>query len=156
MREGLSQLQTYVTTFDSQIENSTYLLSLKITIEDHIAKALDASHAIQRTFYVLIDSIADAQKGTLPPRVASSTLLLDALRNSSPSFPPDTTLPFPFGEDYIHAVYKLCDIHVYIYRERLGYMISVPLVQKRTFSVLRIIPIPVHVNQECSLCIDVG
>jgi chromosome condensin MukBEF ATPase and DNA-binding subunit MukB len=70
MREVLSQLQTYVTTFDSQIEKATYLLSLKITIEDHIAKALDALHAIQRTFYVLIDSIVDAQKGTLPPRVA--------------------------------------------------------------------------------------
>ena len=69
MREWLNELQTYVTTFGSQIENATYLLSLKITIEDHIAKALDASHAIQRTLDVLVDSIADAQKGTLPPRV---------------------------------------------------------------------------------------
>jgi len=54
MRDGLSQLQKYVTTFGSQIENATYLLSLKITIEDHIAKALDASHAIQRALDLLI------------------------------------------------------------------------------------------------------
>ena len=101
-------------------------------------------------------STVDAQKETLPPRVASPTLLLDALRYSSPSFSPDTTLPLPLDKDYIHAAYQLCDIHVYIYRERLGYVISVPLVQRRTFSVLRIIPIPVHVNQECFLCIDVG
>jgi len=47
MREGLRQLQTYVATFGSQIENTTYVLSLKIAIENHIAKALDASHAIQ-------------------------------------------------------------------------------------------------------------
>jgi hypothetical protein len=46
-REGLSQLQTYVATFGSQIENATYLLSLKITIENHIEKALEASHVIQ-------------------------------------------------------------------------------------------------------------
>ena len=77
MREGLSQLQTYVTAFGSQIENATYLLSLKITIEDHIAKALDASHAVQRTLDILLDSIADAQKGTLPQRVASTILLLE-------------------------------------------------------------------------------
>jgi hypothetical protein len=156
MTEGLSQLQTYGKTFGSQTENATYVLSLKITIEDQIANALDASHAIQRALDVLVDSIADAQKGTLSPRVASPTLLLDALRNSSPSFPPDTTLPFPLGKDYNHVVYQLCDIHVYIYREWLGYVISVPLVHKRTFSVLRMIPIPVHTNQNSFLYIDVG
>jgi len=147
MREGLKQLQTYVTTFGAQIENATHLLSLKITLEDHIVKALDASLALQRALDMLIDSIADAQKGTLPPRVASPTLLLDALRNSTPSFPPDTTLPFPLGKDYVHALYQICDVRVYIFKERLGYVISVPLVHKRTFSVLKMIPIPVPVNQ---------
>jgi hypothetical protein len=120
MRDGLSQLREYVATFGSKVENATYLLSLKIAIEDHIAKALDASQAVQRTLDTLIGSIADAQKGTLPPRVLSPTLLFDALKDSSPSFPPDTTLPFPLGKDYIHAAYQLCDIHVYIFKERLG------------------------------------
>jgi hypothetical protein len=156
MREGLNQLQMYVTTFGSQIENATYLLSLKITIEDHIAKTIDASHTIQRALDILIDSIADTQKGILTPRVASPTLLLDALRNSSLSFPPDTTLPFPLGKDYIHALYHLCNVHVYIYKERLGYVISIPLVHKRTFSVLKMIPIPVHMNQNSFLYINVG
>jgi hypothetical protein len=67
MRDGLNQLQMYVMTFGSQTENAMYLLSLKITTEDHIAKALDASHAIQRALDILVDSNADAQKGTLPP-----------------------------------------------------------------------------------------
>jgi hypothetical protein len=105
MREGLSQLQPYVATFGSQIENATYFLSLEITIEDHIFKALDASHAIQRTLDILVDSIADAQKGSLPPRVISPTLLLDTLKSGSPSFSADTTLPFPLGKDYLHSMY---------------------------------------------------
>ena len=155
-REGLGQLQAYVNTLDAQVETATHLLSLKITLENHIAKALDASHAIQRALDILVDSIADAQKGTLPPRVAPPTLLLEALRNSSPSFPPDTTLPFPLGKDYIHALYQLCNVHVYIYKERLGYVISAPLVHKRTFSVLRMIPIPVPMNQNSFLYVDVG
>jgi hypothetical protein len=152
-RDSLSQLQNYVTAFGSQVENATYLLSLKIAIEDHIAKA---SRAIQRTLDILIGSIADAQKGTLPPRVLSPALLLDTLKDSSPSFPPDTTLPFPLGKDYIHAVYQLCDIHVYIFKERLGYVISVPLVHKRTFDVLKVIPLPVRVNQNNFVYIDIG
>ena len=103
MRDELSQLQMYVTNFGSQIENATYLLSLKIMIENHIAKAFDASHAIQCALDIFTGSIADAQKGTMPPRVASPTLLSDALRDSSPSFPPDTTLPFPLGKSVVNS-----------------------------------------------------
>jgi len=88
--------------------------------------------------------------------VAPPTLLLEALGNSSPSFPPDTTLPFPLGKDYIHTLYQLCNVHVYIYKERLGYVTSVPLVHKRTFRVLRMIPIPVPMNQNSFLYVDVG
>jgi uncharacterized phage infection (PIP) family protein YhgE len=91
MREGLNQLQNYVATLGAQEENITHILSLKITLGYHIAKALYASHALQRALDILVDSIADAQKGILPPRVAPLNLLLDALRKSSPSFPPDTT-----------------------------------------------------------------
>ena len=155
IREGMSQLQAYVNTLGAQIENATHLLSLIITLEDHIARALDASHDIQRALDVMVDSIAYAQKGTLPPRVAPPALLLEVPGNSSPSFPPDTTLPFPLGKDYMHALYQLCNVHVYIYRESLGYVISVPLVYKRT-NVLRMIPIPVPMNQDSFLFIDVG
>jgi len=105
MTEGLSKLQPYVATFGSQVESATYLLSLKITIEHHIAEALDASHTIQRMLDILVDSIADAQNGSLTPRVISPTLLLDNLKSCSPSFPADTTLPFPLGKDYLHPMY---------------------------------------------------
>jgi len=149
------QLIIVKSTFGSQIENTTYLLSLKISIEDHIAKALDASHAIQRTVDILVDNIADAQKGSLPPRVMSPTLLLDTLKISSPSFPADTTLPFPLGKDYLHSVYQLSDVLLYTYKKRLGYVISVPLVHKGTFTVLRMVPIPVTVNHEHFRYIDV-
>ena len=121
---------------------------LKIAIEGHIAKALDASHVIQRTLDILVDNIADAQKGSLHPRVMSPTLLLDTLKSSSPSFPADTTLPFPLGKAYLHSMYQLNDVRVYTYKKLLGYVILVPLVHKRTFTVLRMVPINVPANQE--------
>jgi hypothetical protein len=124
-------------------------------IENHIAKALDASHAIQRTVDILVDNIADAQRGSLPPRVMSPTLLLDTLKGSSPTFPADTTLPIPLGKDYLHSMCQLSDVRMYTYKKRLGYVISVPFVQKRTFTVLKMVPIPVPVNQEHFLYIDV-
>jgi len=104
MREGLSHLQTYTATFGSQIENTTYLLSLKFAVENHIAKVLDASHAVLRTLDILVENIADAQKWSLPPRVMSSSQLVETLRSSIPSFAADTTLHFPFGKDYLHLI----------------------------------------------------
>jgi len=154
MREGLSKLQMYVATFGSHVKNATYLLSLKITIEHHIAKALAASHTIQRTLDILVDSIADTHKGSLPPRI-SPTLLLDTLKSSSPSFPTDTTIPFLLGKDYLHSMYQLIDVCVYTYKECLGYVITVLLVRKKTFTILRMIPIPVPVSREHFLYIDV-
>jgi hypothetical protein len=86
--------------------------------------------------------------------VISPTLLLDTLRSSSPSFPADTILPFPLGKDYLHLMYQLSSVRVYTYSKHLGHVISVPLVYKRTFTMLRMFPIPVPVDSEHFLYID--
>jgi len=95
MAEGLKQLQRHVNTFGTQLENTTYLLSLKIAIESHIAKALDASQAVHRTLDLLVESLAKAKEGTLSPRVMSPVLLLDTLKNGVSSFPPRYYSSFP-------------------------------------------------------------
>ena len=46
--------------------------------------------------------------------------------------------------------------HTYIYKKQLSYVITVPLVHKRTFSVPEIILISVHANQQNLPCTDVG
>ena len=45
-------------------------------------------------------------------------------------------------------------MRVYIYKKHLSYVISVPLVYKLRFNILRLIPIPVPVNSEHFLYID--
>jgi hypothetical protein len=80
MREGLGQLRAYFGTFGEEVENATYLLSLKITMEHHIARALDAAQVVQRAMDIRVDDIVEAQKGFLTPRVMSPSLLLDQPR----------------------------------------------------------------------------
>ena len=155
MREELIQLQRHVEDFSAQLANATYLLSLKIAIESYIAKALDASQIVQRTLDVLVDNIAEAQKGLLPPRVLSPVQLLESLRNSVPSFPTDTALPFPLGKDYLFLLHQLSDVHVYFYEKRLAYVISVPLINKKVFTMWRMVPIPLPVNHDHFVYIDV-
>jgi len=85
----------------------------------------------------------------------SPILLLENLKNSVPSFPTDTTLPFLLGKDYLFLLHQFSDVRVYTYRKCLGYVISVPLVNKRTFTMWRMVPIPVPIDPDHFLYIDV-
>ena len=69
---------------------------------------------------------------------------------------PDTTLPIPLRKDNTHVPHQHSHIHVCIYQERLGYVISLPSVQKRTFFVVRMILICVPVDQENFLHIELA
>jgi len=128
---------------------------LKIAIQSHIAKALDASLEALRTLDILVENIAEAQRGILPPRVVSHVLLLETLKNSVSSFPTDSILPFPLGRDYLFALHQLSDVRLHTYRKCPGYVISLPLVNKRTFTTRRMVPIPVPVDQDHFLYMDV-
>jgi len=91
----------------------------------------------------------------LPPRMMSPVLLLETLKNSVSSFPTDAILPFPLGRDYLFSLHQLSDVRVYTYRKRLGYVISLPFVNKRTFTTWWMSSIPVPVDQDHFLYIDV-
>jgi hypothetical protein len=54
------------------------------------------------------------------------------------------------------VIYQLCEVRVYVRKQCIGYVISVPLMHKRTFNALRVIPIPVRVNLDKFVYIDVG
>ena len=102
-----------------------------------------------------MENIAEAQRGILPPRVVSHVLLLETLKNSVSSFPTDSILPFPLGRDYLFALHQLSDVRLHTYRKCPGYVISLPLVNKRTFTTRRMVPIPVPVDQDHFLYMDV-
>jgi hypothetical protein len=154
IREGLTKLQCYTDSFVSQTGNATDLLTLKIMVGSHIARILDALNVLQRSLDVLINSITEGQKGVLQPLVVPATLLMIAFIHNSPLFPRGTSLPFPLGKDSVHLLYKVCD-DIYVHCEILGYVVSLPLVSKGSFDILRVIPILIMVKQNHSVYIDV-
>jgi len=52
-------------------------------------------------------------------------------------------------------MYQLSDVRVYTYRQRLGYVIRVPMVHRKIFTVLRLIAITLLVSREQFLYIEV-
>jgi hypothetical protein len=68
----------------------------------------------------------------------------------------DPPFPIPLGKDNTHVLHQPSDIHVCIFQEQLGYVISIPSAHKRTFIVVRMILILVLMDQENFLYVDVG
>lgn len=98
---------------------------------------------MQRNLDLMIESILNAQKGILQPQIVSPSLLLETLRKSIPSFPKGTMAPFSLSKDSVGEINKFYDVHVYINRGILGYVVIMPLVNKNTFKALKLIPLPI-------------
>jgi predicted nuclease with TOPRIM domain len=84
LREWLKRLKQYVNIMVAQYGNATNSLSVKLVVEEHIARALDAISAVQRNLVLIVDSIGKAQKGILQPLIItpdySSMLLFEAIQ----------------------------------------------------------------------------
>jgi hypothetical protein len=118
---------------------------------------------LQHNLDILLQSIVNAQKGILQPQIVSPKLIMDALIQSMPSFPKDTTSPFPLSKNSINLIYKVCNVHVYIDDGILGYVITLPLINRGTFKTYRMIPVPISLGNnkfayigtdESNLCLD--
>jgi hypothetical protein len=67
------------------------------------------------------------------------------------------------SKNSLSFIYKVCDIHVYIDKSVLSYVITLPMISTGTFKAYRMIPIPVSLGnskltyistEEPDLCID--
>jgi hypothetical protein len=73
---------------------------------------------------------------------------LETLRKSIPSFPKDTLAPFSLSKGSTSLILRICDIHIYIKNGILGYVISIPLVNRGIFAVFRLIPLPIALDKD--------
>jgi hypothetical protein len=160
VQKGLTELRQYMEGFIGKAEAKLDQISLKINAEGHIARLNNALISVQRNLDLVIESIINAQKGILQPQIVAPRLLMETLRKSISYFPKGTLAPFSLSKDSMSIISKLCDIHVYVNKEILGYVITLPLVNKNIFRALRLIPLPiarddqkfVYIDTESAIC----
>jgi hypothetical protein len=69
VKEGLSNLKSYMERVTSETEFQLKVLKVKVTTEGHIAQVSNALDAMQRNLDLMIESILNAQKGVLQPQI---------------------------------------------------------------------------------------
>jgi hypothetical protein len=147
IKSGLIKLKDYMESVASNSESRLNILDVKITVEGYIAKVNNALDAMQRNLDLMIESVMNAQKGILQPQIISPSLIVETLRSSISSFPKDTMAPFILSKDSLHLVTKICDIHIYVRNNIMGFVINVPLISRGTFKTFRLIPIPIAIEK---------
>jgi hypothetical protein len=93
---------------------------------------------------MLINSILNAQRGTVQPQIISPKELKDNLIRSAPAFSEDTTLPFRMSKNSTHLVFRVYSLQDCINEEILGYIINISLVGN--FGTYKLTPKPVALN----------
>jgi hypothetical protein len=92
----------------------------------------------------------------LQPQVISPKLLMESLIKSVSAFPKDTILPFPLSKNSTHLLLRVCKMQVYIKKGLLGYVILLLLVNRGTFSIYKLISMPMPLDKSKFLYIDTG
>ena len=67
----------------------------------------------------------------------------------------DARLPIPLSKDSIHLIYQICDVHVFLRKRMLVYVLAIPLVSKGNFDVLNVIPVPVVLGDKNLVYVNV-
>jgi len=155
LREGIRKVTEYIGILRSEIDANINLVSAKIEVEGHITRVTNAMNALERKLDLLIDSVIHAQRGMLP-QVISPATLIESLMKSAPAFPKDTTLPYPMSKDSTHLLIRLCELQVYIKSGIVGYVILLPLVNRGTFDIYKLIPIPISLHRNQYLYLEAG
>jgi hypothetical protein len=137
VKNGLTQIKNYLESVTSENRKKLNLLTAKVTVESHIARVREATNTLQRNLDILLQSIVNARKGILQPQIVSPKFIMDALIQSMPSFPEDSTSPFPLSKNSINFSYNVCNIYVYIDEGILVYVITLPLINRGTFKTSR-------------------
>jgi hypothetical protein len=156
VENSLIQVKNFLDSVMADNQKKLNVLAAKIMVESHIARSREALDTLQRHLDIVLESIVDARKGILSPQIVSPKIIMDTLIQSMPSFPKDTLPTFPLSKDSINSLYKVCDIHVYIDEDILGYVITLPLIGRGVFKAYKMIPVPIALGNHKFAYVETG
>jgi len=110
VRNGLSDIQTYLDTLSSETVRKLDIFEAKFMIEKHITQVNNVLTLLQRYIDLVLYSVLHAQSGCTQSQIVPPKLLSESLKERQSFLPPDTNLPFPLSKDATSIIHKVCEM----------------------------------------------
>ncbi|CAG9819668.1 unnamed protein product [Phaedon cochleariae] len=96
----------------------------------------------------LLDVIKNANRGFLDPYIVTPVNLIEMMRNVESMLPEQTR--FPFHPDFMNAasLYTIIEPTVYLHKNKIMFILRMPLVHASTFEVYKMTSVPMFVSED--------
>ncbi|KAK2578117.1 hypothetical protein KPH14_000977 [Odynerus spinipes] len=146
--EGLTRQYEQTTRFIYRLQETTKNLSNAIRISQidiemtTLLVEFDRYiHEYELDLTAVIDAILFAKQGILHPKILSPTQLAIAIRKIQISNP-SLIFPTPTEIDYMEELIRISKLQVAYVKNRLIYILEIPLLSNNVFSLYKLTPIP--------------
>ncbi|KAJ8967867.1 hypothetical protein NQ314_002603 [Rhamnusium bicolor] len=166
IEKKLLKVDEDIKEINKNIENNTKrinMLELKLQLNSISIDFTFLLTQFQTEQKTLFQVIKNANRGDLDPYVLTPLNLVEMLEDIQPNLPEETKFPFYPNIENAHKLYNIIKPSVYLYNSKIIFILQIPLVNSKTFTLHKItsLPIPVRKNvfifilpQEAYLMID--
>lgn len=140
--ENLIQISNY----SRKINNRYLALELKQNLDEHFSLLNLVITTLQNEITTVMDTILLSRSNILHPYVITPFQLIEELSKTIPHLPSSSTYPLPVSRENAHKYLELLTIKCFFTDNRIGYVLSIPLVNRNQFNLYKLIPLPVLDN----------
>lgn len=142
LKESLKEIVDHVNNETLVMQAVLRQTSLEVIINRHFIELESCIVQVREHYKILIDAVLNAQRGILQPEVMSPGRVIRAFQRSRSNFPKDLTIPVTLSMAQGHALLKISDVHIFVKRNILSYVIETPLVNNIVYNMYQLIPFP--------------
>ena len=103
----------------------------------------------------LVDIVNYAIQGRIHSSIMSPKTIIEQMNNIQGKLPPNAEFPLKLSTDSISDLFKIATVTVISVDDTLIFSIEIPITNGMRFMVYEVIPLPIHINQDQVVIIEV-
>lgn len=125
-------------------------------INYHIQSLSLLSLDMEKEYSYLVEALYYGQNKVLHPEIIKPETLLAELLKSNPHVAKPSMYPYPLTPENVHNILHLIGLDIFRLRNKLVFVISVPLVEDTVYNLYNLMPLPIQSSEGTFVFIQPG
>lgn len=146
-KESLDAFSSFVDNVNKVEINSTHLNKYLFKISEIFSTFILISEKYMIELNNLVSIVLYAERGQLHPLIVTPSKLLTELLKVQPHLELHQTFPVSLDRKNIDLFYKFIDVNIYFYKDKLNFMLNIPLITTQTYDLYKMSIIPLYIKE---------